>query len=54
MSSITFTDGMEIQTDCEYMATSMRDGLYIVGHGVCIPVYNPGEAEELLDKIKSK
>jgi len=32
----------------------MSNGLYIVGHGVCIPVDDDEDAEELLDKFKSK
>jgi len=43
-----------IQTDGEYMVTRESDGLYIVGHGMCIPVDDSKEAEELLDKLKSK
>ncbi len=54
MSSIKFTDGMEIKTDGEYRVTRKSDGLYVVGHGMCIPVDNSEEAEELLDKLKSK
>jgi hypothetical protein len=54
MSSIKFTDGMEIKTYGEYMATRKSYSLYIVGNGLCIPVDNSEEAEELLDKLKSK
>jgi len=54
MNSIKFMDGMEIQTDGEYRITRESDGLYIVGHGMCIPVDNSNEAGELLDKLKSK
>ena len=54
MSSIKFNDGVEIQTDGEYRVTLKSDGLYVVGNGLCIPVDNSKEAEELLDKLKSK
>ena len=53
-SSIKFTDGMEIQTDGEYRVTHKSDGLYVVGHGMCIPVDDAEEAEELLENLKSK
>ena len=54
MNSIKLTDGMEIQIDGEYMVTSKSDGLYIMGHGMCIPVDDSEDAQELLDKLKSK
>jgi hypothetical protein len=54
MSSIKFTDGMEIKTDGEYRVIRKSDGLYVVGHGMCIPVDNSEEAEELLENLKSK
>ena len=54
MNSIKFTDGMKIYTDGEYRITRESEGLYIVGYGMCIPVDNSNEAEELLDKLKSK
>ena len=54
MSSIKFTDGMEINTEGEYRVTRKSDCLYVVGHGICIPVDNSEEAEELLKKLKSK
>jgi hypothetical protein len=53
MSSIKFKDGLIIQTDGEYRVTRESYGLYIVGHGRCIPVDNHEEAEELLEKLKS-
>ena len=54
MSSIKFTDGIEIQTDGEYRVMRKSDGLYVVGHGMCIPVNDVEEAEELLENLKSK
>ncbi len=54
MNSVKFTDGMEIQTDGEYRVTRESYGLYIVEHGMCIPVYDSKEAEELLENLKSK
>ena len=54
MSSIKFMDGMEIKIDGEYRVTRKSDGLYVVGHGMCIPVDDAEEAEELLENLKSK
>ena len=54
MSTIKFTDGMEIKTDGEYRVIRKSYGLYVVGHSMCIPVHDAEEAEELLDKLKSK
>ncbi|MGA3118413.1 MAG: hypothetical protein ABSF90_28800 [Syntrophobacteraceae bacterium] len=54
MSSIKFTDGMEIHTDGEYRVTHKSDGLYVVGNVVCIPVDNSKDAEKLLEKLKFK
>jgi hypothetical protein len=54
MSIIKFTDGMEIKTDGEYRVTRKSDGLYVVGDGMCISVDDSEEAQELLDKLKSK
>jgi len=54
MSSIKFTDGMIIQTDGEYRVTRESDGLYLVGHGMCVSVDNDEEAKKLLDKLKLK
>ncbi|MGA2227372.1 MAG: hypothetical protein ABSH41_23295 [Syntrophobacteraceae bacterium] len=54
MSSIKFTYGMIIHTDGEYRIMYESDCLYVVGHGMCIPVDDSEEAQELLDKLKSK
>jgi hypothetical protein len=54
MSSIKLTDGMEVQIDGEYRVTRKSDGLYVVGHGMCIPVDDDEEAKELLEQLKSK
>jgi hypothetical protein len=54
MLSIKFADGMEIQIDGGYRVTSKSDGLYIVSYGMCIPVDNSEDAEELLETLKSQ
>jgi hypothetical protein len=54
MSSIKLTYGMIIHIDAEHRVMHESDGLYVVGHGICIPVDDSEEAQELLDKLKSK
>jgi len=54
MNSIKLTDGMEIQAYGEYRITLKSYALYVVRHGMCIPVDDPEDAEELLEALKSK
>jgi len=54
MSTIKLAYRMEINTEGEYMVTHKSDGLYVVGHGMCIPVDYSEEAKELLETLKSK
>ena len=44
MSSIKFTDGMIIHIEGDYRVMHKSDGLYAVGHGMCILVDNSEEA----------
>ena len=52
--TLNFTDGIKINTDGPYRATSQSDGLYVVGGGMCVPVDGTDEAEKLLEELKSK
>ena len=54
MSSIKFIYGIIIHIDVKYRVMHKSYGLYVVGHGMCIPVDNSEEAQELLYKLKSK
>jgi hypothetical protein len=54
MSSIKLTDGIIIHIYVEHRVMHQSYGLYVVGHGMCIPVDDSEEAQELLDKLKSK
>ena len=52
MSKLRFSDGMTIRTSGPYRAISKSDGMYVVGHGLCIPVANGKEAFELVKQLK--
>lgn len=54
MAKLTFSDGMTINTGGEYRVTRKSDGLYVVGHGVLIPVRDGYEAQQILNDLKKK
>ena len=49
-----FSDGVEIDTSGKLRCTRKRDGLYVVGHGMCVPVQDHIEALKLIDEILSE
>lgn len=49
---LRFSDGMTINTDGEYRSTRKSDGLYVVGHGVSIPVEDREEARVLIEDLE--
>lgn len=54
MSKLRFSDGMEIDTDGELRIVRKRDGLYVVGQGMCCPVDSPAEGRALIAKLARK
>jgi len=54
MSKLKFSDGITIDTSGPYRAISMKDGMYVVGCGCCIPVENGKEAIEIIKLLKEK
>ena len=46
-----FNDGINIDTDGELRILRLRDGLYVVGEGMCIPVESKKEAEEIISSF---
>ena len=52
MSMIKFSDGIAIDTSGPYRVISMKDGMYVVGQGCCIPVENGKEAFEIIKLFK--
>jgi hypothetical protein len=51
---LRFNDGININTDGELRTLRLRDGWYVVGKGMLVPVADEKEANELLDKLKGK
>lgn len=51
--SIHFNDNLTINTSGEYRVLKLRDGLYVVGHGVLIPVEDLGEATDLIEELQA-
>jgi len=51
MATLRFSDGVDIETGGEYRTIRLRDGLYVVGHGMCCPADSPAEAERLLARL---
>ena len=49
---LRFNDGMEFDTSGELRITRRRDGLYVIGEGVLIPVETREEARELIAELK--
>jgi hypothetical protein len=49
---LKFSDGVEIETEGPYRMTRKHDGLYVVGRGMCIPVEDEKEAQEVIDELK--
>jgi len=47
--SLKFSDGMEFDTSGEYRTVTKSDGLYVVGHGMLIPVKDEEEGKKFID-----
>lgn len=54
MAILNFSDGIKINTDGPYRVTSRSDGLYVVGHRMCVPVDDAEEGEGLLEELNAK
>jgi len=50
--TLKFSDGITIDTSGPYRAISLKDGMYVVGQGICIPVENGKEAFEIIKQFK--
>lgn len=51
---IKFSDGMEFNTQGELHTEKRKDGWYVVGNGMLIPVETKEEGEETIRKLKDK
>ena len=50
---LQFNDGVSIDTSGELRILRLRDGYYVVGQGMCIPVVDREEASELIAEMKN-
>ena len=51
---LRFDDGVNIDTRGEYKVILLKDGYYVVGHGMCIPVDSYEEGKMELIHIQAK
>ena len=54
MSSLTFSDGMTFRTDGRLRVTHKRDGWYVVGEGMLIPVCTYEEGKEFIREMEAE
>ena len=52
MSILRFSDGVTINTDGPLRITRKRDGLYVVGEGMCMPVDSHEEGMRLIVELQ--
>lgn len=49
---LRFNDNVNIDTSGELRTLKLRDGYYVVGNGLCIPVGSNEDACRLIKKLK--
>ena len=49
---LRFNDGVNIDTSGDLRILRLRDGYYVVGLGMCIPVTDRKEAREVIEEMK--
>ena len=49
---LRFNDGIEIDTNGPLRILRLKDGLYVVGEGWCIPVGDTKEAKAIIERFK--
>jgi hypothetical protein len=54
MSRLVFNDGVSFETSGPLRVTRRRDGCYIVGQGMMIPVNSAAEGRELITKMMGR
>ena len=47
-----FNDGMTFDTSAPLRLTKRRDGWYVIGQGMLLPVDSPAEGREIIDQMK--
>ena len=51
---LRFNDGVNIDTSGKLRVLRLRDGYYVVGEGMCIPVADRKEAKEVIKEMISE
>ena len=54
MSVLRFSDGMTINTDGKLRVIRKKDGYYVVGEGMCMPVESREEGNEIVEQLNEK
>jgi hypothetical protein len=49
---LRFSDGVNIDTSGTFRIISLKDGLYVTGHGYLIPIDNKNEGEAIINKLR--
>tara|TARA_Y100001970_G_C14028666_1_gene747431 strand:- start:544 stop:702 length:159 start_codon:yes stop_codon:yes gene_type:complete len=50
---LRFSDGVNIDTSGELRILRLKDGLYVVGEGMCIPAADREQAREMIKEMKN-
>ena len=54
MSTLKFTDGIQIKTDGPLRKLKLDDGWYVTGQGFLIPVRDEQEADETINQLQAE
>ena len=54
MSTLTFSDGESFDTSVELQLTHRKDGWYVIGEGLLIPVVDIDKGRAMLKQIKEE
>jgi hypothetical protein len=52
MTSLRFSDGVEIDTSGPLRIVQLNDGFYVVGEGVSIPIATVQEGENIITRMQ--
>jgi len=52
--ALSFNDGIEIDTSGELRILRLKDGLYVIGKGMLIPVVDENEALYFMKKFQEE
>ena len=49
---LRFSVGVNINTQGEHRVIHLKDGYYVVGHGMCCPVNSFEEGKKIMESLK--